>query len=95
MSDKDTYLSFDDVTGESSKEVKELFQLKYPPSHVAEFDTLQIIDDIEIPAAKWNTLRTDSFVIPEPIRNSYPQFGKGAPLRQLQIHQLKTSNCTN
>jgi len=74
-----TYFTFNDLGPYSGREAQEYLQMKPEllPSHYAEFDTLQIIDDISIPAGQWNTWRTDSFVIPEPLTRTFPQYGKG------------------
>ncbi len=74
-----TYFTFNDLGPYSGREAQEYLQMtpKHIPSHYAEFDTLQIIDDISIPAGHWNKWRTDSFVIPEPLTRTFPKFGKG------------------
>ena len=41
-----TYFSFDDMAGKSAEEIKSTMQLFDVPVNYAEFNTLQIIDDI-------------------------------------------------
>ena len=55
--------------GKSAEQIKSELQIKYPPTHIGEFDTLQIIDDIRIPHGKWGT--ADYL---EPIVKDYPEF---------------------
>lgn len=69
---KGTYTTFDDITNKTSQEVKSLLQLENEPSHVATFDTLQIMDDINIPKEKWGMS-----VNLEPITSSFPDLGSG------------------
>ena len=57
-----TYLTFDDLSGLSGSQAQNVLQQKYTPSHYATFDTLQLVDGLSIPGAKWNTMS-----IPEPI----------------------------
>jgi RHS repeat-associated protein len=100
MSNKDTYFGFTNVLNMSQKDVKELFQLMRTPSHVAEFDTLQIINDVEIPAWHWNQWRSDSFIIPEPITKAFPNLGKGGvpqaitntKIKDFTLHKLKVKD---
>ncbi len=67
-----TYISFNDVSNLSSEEAKDLLQLPRAPTHVVKFDTLQIIDDIQIPNGKWGTNG-----ISEPITSTFPEWGSG------------------
>jgi filamentous hemagglutinin len=70
----ETYITFDNISGMSPNEVKSLLQLPHAPSHVATFDTLPLVNDLQVPAYKWNTWRSDSFVIPEPYTDAFPEF---------------------
>jgi hypothetical protein len=74
QSSGETYITFDNISGMSPNEVKSLLQLPHAPSHVAAFDTLPLVNDLQVPAYKWNTWRSDSFVIPEPYTDAFPEF---------------------
>ena len=63
-----TYITFDNVKGKTQDEVKDLLQLPETPSHVVEFDTKQILDDVRVPDGKWNTNG-----VPEPTTETFPQ----------------------
>jgi hypothetical protein len=67
-----TFITFDNLRGMNSREVRSLLQLPKTPSHAVQFDTLQILDDLSIPTGEWNTTN-----IPEPITNTKPRWGKG------------------
>jgi hypothetical protein len=79
-----TYITFTDISGMSGAEAGDVLQLKYEPSHYAQFDTLQIIDDISIPGGKWNTSP-----IPEPITSTYPKFGSGGATQTITTTPIK------
>ncbi len=72
-----TYFSFDDMAGKSAEEIKSTMQLFDVPVNYAEFNTLQIIDDINIPNAYGNKLKNETFRTYEPLTNSYPEQGIG------------------
>ena len=67
-----TYVTFDNITGMSRSGVRSLLQLPRTPTHVASFDTLQIVDDLRIP----REYRGEG-LSPEPITVSYPKLGVG------------------
>jgi len=67
-----TYITFDNISSISGSQAQSVLQLKYTPSHYAAFNTLQLIDDLSIPGARWNTLS-----IPEPVVTSFPKYGVG------------------
>ena len=67
-----TYFTFDDITGLSPSEAQSFLQTPKIPSHVVQFDTAPLLDDIRIPDGNWN-----SNGIPEPITNTFPLFGSG------------------
>ena len=67
-----TYFTFDDITNMSQGDAKGLLQLPGQPSHVAVFDTIQIMESTKVPKMFQNT-----GLFPEPIADVYPQFGPG------------------
>lgn len=67
-----TYFTFDDITKMPGTEVKDVLQLPREPTHFAEFDTLQIIDNINIPLEYHG-----QGLFHEPITVSYSEFGMG------------------
>lgn len=90
--DKNTYITFNNISNMTGKEVKDLLQMPNVPSHYAKFDTLQIIDDLKIPTGKWGQSK-----ILEPICNTLPDFGKGdgtqaitsTPINNFKLFELK------
>jgi hypothetical protein len=66
-----SYFTFDDISTSSANDIKDVLQLPYTPPNYATFDTLQIINDINVPATNWNR-----GTVPEPI-TSY--FGPNNP----------------
>jgi len=71
-SGKDTYFTFDNPAGKSAKQIKSELQITEVPTHIGEFDTLQIIDDIQVPKGKWG--QADYL---EPIVKDFPEYGAG------------------
>ena len=67
-----TYFTFDNILEMPPGYVQNLLQLSRTPSHVATFDTLQIMPDIRTPTANWNR-----GTVPEPFAVSNPQWGTG------------------
>jgi len=70
-----------------TKENKNKLQIYDKPSHIADFDTLQIIDDIKIPKEKWNTGKNL-----EPITKSYPNLGEGGATQATTTTPIKNYN---
>lgn len=78
-----TYITFNNLSGMSGAEAKSLLQLKYEPTHYATFDTLQL-QDLKVPGGKWNTSP-----IPEPIANTFPEFGGGGGTQMITNTQIQ------
>lgn len=74
MSSKDTYFTFNNLSGKSANEIQSILQLdsRNTPSSYAQFNTFQVINDIRIPYGQWNNA---SYV--ESITKDYPRFGTG------------------
>ena len=78
--------------GKSAEQIKSELQIKYPPTHIGEFDTLQIIDDIHIPYGEWGTAKHL-----EPITKDFPRYGKGGatqaitntPIKDFKLKEIK------
>jgi RHS repeat-associated protein len=67
-----TYITFNNLSGLTGEQAKQLLQLSYVPSHFATFDTLQLTNDLTIPGGQWNTS-----TIPEPIVITLQMYGSG------------------
>jgi hypothetical protein len=68
-----TYFTFNNISDLSASQTQSLLQIPYTPTNWASFDTLQLIgNNLEIPTGLWNTT-----TLPEPIINSFPEFGEG------------------
>jgi hypothetical protein len=67
-----TYITFNNLNGLTGQDAQQLLQLPYPPSQFATFNTLQIANDLSVPTGRWNSSST-----PEPITNTFPEFGFG------------------
>jgi hypothetical protein len=88
----DTYFTFDNPAGKSAEQIKSELQIKYPPTHIGEFDTLQIVDDIRIPNGKWGEAGYK-----EPIIKDFPNFGEGGatqavtntPIKDFTLKEIK------
>jgi hypothetical protein len=78
-----TNVTFTDISGMTGAEAKSVLQLKYEPSRFATFDTLQL-QDLQIPGGKWGTSP-----IPEPITNTFPEFGVGGATQAITQTQIK------
>ncbi len=79
-----TYITFDDITNMNPDEAKSFMQLPRSPTHAVEFDTLQVIDDIKTPDGKWNTNG-----IPEPITETFPEWGAGGATQAITNKPIK------
>ncbi|MBW1650108.1 MAG: hypothetical protein JRJ44_05445, partial [Deltaproteobacteria bacterium] len=86
------YITFDNIIDIPPSKIKNLLQLPHAPTHVVEFDTFQLIDDITIPTGRWNTTN-----ILEPITKTFPEWGTGGgtqavthlPIKIKKINKLK------
>ncbi len=67
-----TYITFTDISGMSPAQVQDVLQIRYTPVAYAQFDTMQLVDDLSTPMDNWNTGTT-----PEPIVQSFPKYGNG------------------
>lgn len=73
-------------------QISSILQLNYSPTHIAKFDTLQIIDNIQIPKTYWNTGSSL-----EPITSSFPSLGSGGatqaitntPIKNFILNEIK------
>ncbi len=79
-----TYVTFENISGMSQSEVKSVLQLPRTPSHVASFDTLQLVDDIRIP-----TEYHGEGLFPEPLTISYPGLGVGQASQAVTMRPIK------
>jgi len=70
------YFSFDKY--DDALEAKDKLQIPYAPTYRASFDTLDNIDNFQIPKGKWN--QADYF---EPITKDFPNFGTGGATQGL------------
>ena len=89
----ETYITFDNITNKSGAEIKDFLQLTRKPTHIATFDTSQIIDNIWIPKEKWNEGKA-----PEPIITSYPNLGSGGGTQAMtneEITKFKLEEISN
>jgi hypothetical protein len=90
-SKKGTYFSFEKF--DYANEAADKLQVPHDAGIRIEFDTKQIIDEIEIPKGKWGT--ADYY---EPITKDFPEFGKGnttqaitkSPIKADRIEDLKS-----
>ncbi len=82
-----TYITFDDITKMNPDEAKSFMQLPRAPTHAVEFDTLQLIDDIKTPTGKWNTNG-----IPEPITETFPEWGSGGATQAITNKLIKVDS---
>ena len=80
-----TYLSFDnfDVANPGA------LQVPHDASVKVSFDTLQIIDDIEIPYGNWGKAP-----YLEPITQDFPQFGEGGATQVITYSEIKIDTIT-
>ena len=67
-----TYITFNNLNGLTGQQAGQLLQQPYSPARFAQFDTLQIANDLKIPGGRWNTSP-----VPEPFAISYPEYGVG------------------
>ena len=75
-----TYFSFDNFDTPNPKAL----QVPHDASVKASFDTLQIVDDVEIPKGKWG--KADYL---EPITKDFPEFGKGGATQAITHKEIK------
>ena len=75
-----TYFSFDKFDTPNPKAL----QVPHDASVKASFDTLQIVDDVEIPRGKWG--KADYL---EPITKDFPEFGKGGATQAITHKEIK------
>lgn len=75
-----TYFSFDNFDTPNPKAL----QVPHDASVKACFDTLQIVDDVEIPMGKWG--KADYL---EPITKDFPEFGKGGATQAITHKEIK------
>ena len=75
-----TYFSFDNFDTPNPKAL----QVPHDASVKASFDTLQIVDDVEIPRGKWG--KADYL---EPITKDFPEFGKGGATQAITHKEIK------
>jgi len=83
-----TYITFDNISNKGAGEIKSLLQLEKSPRIVAQFDTLQILDNLKIPRSHWGEGPGL-----EPLVNSLPEFGKGGGT-QAVLHTPPIQNFT-
>ncbi len=83
-----TYFTFDNVKNLTPSEAQNFLQTNpdYLPSHVVEFNTLQILHDISIPMGRWNTTQT-----PEPITTTFPEWGDGGATQAITNSSIKVT----
>ncbi|MGF1719548.1 filamentous hemagglutinin N-terminal domain-containing protein [Vibrio kyushuensis] len=81
-----TYITFDDVTQLTPNQAQDLLQTPHAPTHVVEFDTIQLLDDLRIPDGKWNTNS-----VPEPITETFPDWGKGGGTQAITDRPIQVS----
>ncbi|MBY0425712.1 MAG: hypothetical protein K2Q22_08760 [Cytophagales bacterium] len=67
------YFTFNDLSGYTAQGAKELLQLQTLPSNYIKFNTLQVIDNIQVPFGRGNN---PAYAL-EPIISTYPEFGRG------------------
>ena len=82
--DDGMYFSFDKIDDSIIAQGK--LQIPYRPEHRISFDTLNIIDDINIPKGKWGTA---SYL--EPITKDYRNFGPGGATQMIthsEVHSI-------
>jgi hypothetical protein len=79
-----TYITFDDVRGLTPKKAQDLLQTPRAPTHVVDFDTKQILDDVRVPDGRWNTNG-----IPEPRTDTFPVYGNGGGTQAITSQPIK------
>ncbi|MCA0184582.1 MAG: hypothetical protein LCH90_01060 [Proteobacteria bacterium] len=79
-----TYITFNNIKNMSPFEVQDLLQLPRTPTHWVDFDTLLLIDDLRIPAGRWNEITTL-----EPIVITFPEWGRGGGTQAITDKPIK------
>lgn len=77
-----TYISFNNFS--SPKEASSHLQVPHDGRIKVEFDTAQILDDIQIPRGKWG----DADWL-EPITKDYPEYGKGGAYQAITRQKIE------
>ena len=80
-----TYFTFDDFSSPNPGAL----QVPHDASVKVSFDTLQVIDDIEIPKGKWGS--ADYL---EPIIKDYPEYGPGGATQVITHQQISVDSIT-
>jgi hypothetical protein len=85
---KSTYLSFNNY--KNAQTAGSELQVPKEPRFKIEFDTKQIIDDLQIPKGDWN--RADYL---EPLTKDYPEFGVGGATQAITRRSFNATKITD